>query len=122
MRWAGRRLLPEAVSVEMVALAEDRLLFWGQLRELAGLAAPEAVRDPTGTAVRRNSTRAGALRVEYEAKMAELKAGYPALIARRMAEGLLKAGAGGRTVAELLDVAERRRGSSPSAWRICPRP
>jgi hypothetical protein len=33
------------VSPEIVLLAEDRLLFWNQLRELAGVTVPESVRD-----------------------------------------------------------------------------
>ncbi|MEX0892538.1 MAG: 2-oxoacid:acceptor oxidoreductase family protein [Gemmatimonadota bacterium] len=109
-----RQLVRKSVSMEMVTLAEDRLLFWGQLRELAGLAAPEVVRDAVRDQLEAEfDARAEALRTEYEGRMAELKAAYPPLIARRMAEGLLKAGAGDRTVAELLEVADRTPGLQP---------
>jgi pyruvate-ferredoxin/flavodoxin oxidoreductase len=109
-----RQLVRKSVSLEMVALAEDRLLFWGQLRELAGLAAPLVVRDAVRDQLEAEfDSRAEALRAEYEGRMAELKAAYPPLIARRMAEGLLKAGGGDRTVAELLDVAARTPGLRP---------
>ncbi len=42
------------------------------------------------------------LRAEYEAKMAELRARYPRLVARRMAEGLVRSGNGKQTVADLI--------------------
>ena len=42
------------------------------------------------------------MRAEYEAKIDQLKTGYPQVIARRMAEGLIRAGNGQRTVADLL--------------------
>ncbi|NNK38887.1 MAG: ferredoxin, partial [Xanthomonadales bacterium] len=50
-----------------------------------------------------------ALKTEYEAKFAQLTTQYPQLIARRIAEGLLRAG-GNKTVAELLETAESWEG------------
>jgi pyruvate-ferredoxin/flavodoxin oxidoreductase len=46
--------------------------------------------------------RAEALRRDYEAKIAELKATLPAQMARRLAEGLLRTAGGSAAVAELL--------------------
>ena len=46
--------------------------------------------------------RVAALRAEYEAKLADLKARYPWVIARRLAEDLLGAGNGGTPIGELL--------------------
>jgi len=50
-----------------------------------------------------------ALRAEYEAKIAQITTQYPQLIARRLAEGLLKSSSG-KTVAELLEKAESWEG------------
>jgi len=46
--------------------------------------------------------RADALRLDYETKVAELKASLPAQIARRLAEGLLKNAGSSAAVAQLL--------------------
>jgi pyruvate-ferredoxin/flavodoxin oxidoreductase len=46
--------------------------------------------------------RADALRVDYEAKVAELKASLPTQIARRLAEGLIKNAGSSAAVAQLL--------------------
>ncbi|HEX7941175.1 MAG TPA: ferredoxin, partial [Gemmatimonadaceae bacterium] len=43
-----------------------------------------------------------AARQEYEAKLAEVRATYPAVVARRLAEGLLKSSKSGQTVRDLL--------------------
>ncbi|HSM05059.1 MAG TPA: 2-oxoacid:acceptor oxidoreductase family protein [Longimicrobiales bacterium] len=102
----GRRSRMVA-SVEMVKLAEERLLFWHQLRELAGLDVPTDVRDRvTSTLEREFQTRLQALTADYERKIEKLRTEYPRLVARRMAEGLV-AGGRDRTVAELLDEAAR---------------
>jgi pyruvate-ferredoxin/flavodoxin oxidoreductase len=64
----GRQARPAARLPHIVKLAEDRLLFWNQLRELAGvrLAArgPDAVAEPSQHEF---DARAEALRAEYEA-------------------------------------------------------
>ncbi|HEX6911516.1 MAG TPA: thiamine pyrophosphate-dependent enzyme, partial [Longimicrobium sp.] len=102
-----RRLTRLGVSREMVQLADDRLRYWSQLRELAGLEVPQAVRDTVGAGLEREfDARLEALRAEYEARLAELKATYPAVVARKLAEGLLRGGASSRTVAELLTQAD----------------
>jgi pyruvate-ferredoxin/flavodoxin oxidoreductase len=91
------------VSQEMVLLGEDRLLFWSQLKELAGVEVPESVRDTlTDELEEEFEVRAAAIRQEFEAQMAQLRATYPGLIARKMAEGLLGSGAADMTVAQLL--------------------
>ncbi|MFQ6047112.1 MAG: 2-oxoacid:acceptor oxidoreductase family protein, partial [Gemmatimonadales bacterium] len=87
------RLIP---SDEMVELAEDRLLFWSQLKQLAGLEIAESVRDEL------ESTVESTVSERYEARIAELKASYPPRIARRLAEGLIRAGNGQQTIADLL--------------------
>ena len=91
-----------SVSPEMVLLAEERLQFWAQLKELAGLAPAPAVRDRIVEGVASEyEAKLAAMRADYEAKLAEMRAGYPRAIARRLAETLLRGG-GDRTVAELL--------------------
>ncbi len=103
-----------SVSNEMVQLAEDRLLFWNQLREMAGLRVPEAVKDSVSDDLEAEyEEQAAAIRVEYEAKIAELQATYPQMIARRLADGLLRAGNGDATVADLLARAESTPGLQP---------
>jgi pyruvate-ferredoxin/flavodoxin oxidoreductase len=102
------------VSIEMVQLAEDRLLFWHQLKEMAGLDVSEAVQDSLALAAESElETKLKALQEEYEAKIAELKSTYPRAIARRMAEGLLAVGDGQMTVADLLTRAQATRGLEP---------
>ena len=103
-----RKLAKLAVSPEIAELAEDRLLFWSQLRELAGLDVADAEADLETEF----SQREAQLRSEYEAQVAELKAEYPRVIARRLAEGLLRGG-GDRTVADLLATAEATPGLEP---------
>jgi pyruvate-ferredoxin/flavodoxin oxidoreductase len=98
-----RRLRRMSVTPEIVQLAEDRLLFWNQLRELAGLILPESVRDTfAGSLEAEFEMRLAAVAAEYEAKIAELKSNYGKVVARRMAEGLLREGNGRRTVEEIL--------------------
>jgi pyruvate-ferredoxin/flavodoxin oxidoreductase len=102
---AERRLTRLRVAAEIVRLAEDRLDLWDQLRELAGVRVPESVRERIGA--QRDAefdARLAAVRAEYEAKLAELRAAYPRVIARRLAEGLLRAGEQ-RTVGEILGAA-----------------
>ena len=91
------------VSGEIVALAAERQQFWSQLRQLAGLEIPVAVHDTVvGQMQSEFDQRADALRLDYEAKMADLKASLPTQIARRLAEGLLKTAGSSAAVAELL--------------------
>jgi pyruvate-ferredoxin/flavodoxin oxidoreductase len=102
------------VSTQMVALAEDRLSFWHQLRELAGLDVPDSVRDQVETKMEAElEEKLEQLREEYEQKLADLRVTYPRAIARRMAEGLLAIGDGEATVADLLGRAGSARGLDP---------
>ncbi|HEX6069733.1 MAG TPA: 2-oxoacid:acceptor oxidoreductase family protein [Longimicrobiaceae bacterium] len=83
------------VSAHIVKLAEDRLLFWSQLREMAGVKLAPSVQDAVSARLEGEfDARAEALRAEYEARMNELKATYPQLIARRIAETLIRSGDG----------------------------
>ena len=92
-----RRLDRLSVSDEIVELAEDRQLFWSQLKELAGL--------ETANLEAEFETRADEIRSDYEARMAELKTTYPKVVARQLAAGLLGAGDGSRTIEDLLQAA-----------------
>ncbi|MDH3290139.1 MAG: 2-oxoacid:acceptor oxidoreductase family protein [Gemmatimonadota bacterium] len=86
-----------AVSSEMVQLAEDRLHVWSLLKEMAGLAV-----DVSAEAEQEFEAQAAQIKAEYEARIADLKQKYPQLVAHRLAEGLVRAGNGQRTIAELL--------------------
>jgi pyruvate-ferredoxin/flavodoxin oxidoreductase len=109
-----RTLKRMQVSNEMVLLAEDRLMFWHQLKEMAGLDVPDTVRDTlSGVSEAEFESRLAALKQEYEAKLADLKSSYPRAIARRMAESLLKMGNGQMTVSDLLTRAEATPGLAP---------
>jgi len=78
-----------AVAPEIVRLAEERLQFWAQLKELAGLEPSASVRDRiVGDLTSEFDARLAAVRAEYEAKLAEL----PRAIARRLAETLVRGG------------------------------
>jgi pyruvate-ferredoxin/flavodoxin oxidoreductase len=104
--WAStpeRHLRRLKVSLEMVALAEERQQFWSQLRQLAGLEIPQAVHDTVVSETESDlEKRMDALRMEYEAKIAELKATLPAQIARRLADGLIRNAGSASAVADLL--------------------
>jgi len=104
-----------AASMEMVTLAEDRLLFWDQLRELAGHKVAPSVRDRIAYEMEDEFDKeAEKIRQEYESKLAELKATYPQIIARRMAEGLISSSRGGEdTVGDVLKRASSTPGLSP---------
>jgi pyruvate-ferredoxin/flavodoxin oxidoreductase len=87
-----------AVSNEIVLLAEERQQLWAQLRELAGLAPSATVRDRLVSEVQADyEQKLSAMRAEYEAKLAEL----PKVVARRMADVLLRGGAG-KSVVDLV--------------------
>jgi len=102
------------VSTQMVSLAEDRLSFWHQLRELAGLDVPVTVHEDVEAELEAElAAKLDALRAEYERKIEELKTTYPRAIARRMAEGLLGFQGGDATLADILRAAEREPGLQP---------
>jgi pyruvate-ferredoxin/flavodoxin oxidoreductase len=93
-----RRLL---VGDDIIRLAEDRQEVWRQLGDMAGL------KTPSQRALEADfEQKMAALRAEYEAKLADVRARYPRLIARRLAEGLIRAGNGSQTVADLLSQAQ----------------
>ena len=105
-----RHLSKMAVSEEIVGLAEERLGYWAQLKEIAGLDVSENMRDTVAESMTEElEARITALTAEYEAKIAKLTTQYPLLIARRMAEGLLKGNAD-ETVSTLLNKAENWNG------------
>ncbi|HUE96613.1 MAG TPA: thiamine pyrophosphate-dependent enzyme, partial [Longimicrobiaceae bacterium] len=109
-----RTLARLQVSPHVVKLAEDRLLFWSQLRELAGVRVAPSVRDGIAAELEEEFDRKmDALRAEHEGKMSELRITYPALVARRMADALLQAGDGTQTVADLLARADATPGLRP---------
>ncbi len=104
-----------ACAIEMVILAEDRLLHWDQLRELAGYKVAPSVRDQIAYELEDDfEKKAATIRAEYEGKIAELKAAYPQIIARRLAEGLIRSSSGGAdTVGDILARAASTPGLSP---------
>jgi len=105
-----RRLGRICVSTELVELAEERLRYWAQLRELAGIEVSAHMREAVGeTEARKLEQKLAALKSEYEAKITQLTTQYPVLVARKIAEGLLKAN-GSETVAQLLEKAEAWKG------------
>jgi pyruvate-ferredoxin/flavodoxin oxidoreductase len=88
-----RRLARVAVSPEIVRLAEERLEFWAQLKEMAGVSPAQSVRDRLLGAVESEyEAKLATLKAEYEAKFADLKATYPREVARRLSEALLRGG------------------------------
>ncbi|HKK08247.1 MAG TPA: 2-oxoacid:acceptor oxidoreductase family protein, partial [Gemmatimonadota bacterium] len=108
------RLTRLSVSVEVAELAEDRLAFWSQLRELAGLEVSESVRRALRSELEAEfETKARALEAEYEAKLADVRGRYPRMVARRLAEGLVRAGGPDRTLEEILSEAERTPNLEP---------
>ena len=101
-------------SMEMVQLAEDRLLFWSQLKELAGMEVPSSVRDTISAEFEAEfEAKLSAVRAEYEREIAQLRQSMPALVARKLAEGLLRSGDGKLTVSELLGRARSEPGLKP---------
>ncbi len=101
------RLTRLSVSPEIAELAEDRLAFWSQLRELAGLKVPESVRRTLRSELEAEfERRTHELEAEYEAKLDDVRTRYPRIVARRLAEGLVRSGDGARTLAEILAEAE----------------
>ena len=107
---ADRRLGRICASGELVELAEERLRYWAQLKELAGIEVSEHMRKAVGeTESRKLEQDLAALKTRYEARIAQLTTQYPILIARKIAEGLLRAN-GNETVSQLLAKAEDWKG------------
>ncbi|HEY0811206.1 MAG TPA: ferredoxin, partial [Longimicrobiales bacterium] len=118
---SNKRLQRLTVSDEIVQLAGDRLLFWSQLRELAGVQISEATRESITSVVQADyDQQLNALRAEYEAKLADIKSRYPKQIARRLAEGLLSPGNRNKTVAELLERANETPLLEPISFEPLP--
>ncbi|NNK99575.1 MAG: pyruvate ferredoxin oxidoreductase, partial [Xanthomonadales bacterium] len=112
---AKRQLSKVVVSEEIATLADERLRHWAQLKEMAGVDVSENMRDTVSEALEEEvDARIAAVTAEYEAKIAKLTTQYPLLIARRLAEGLLKSNAE-KTVAELLEKAESWGGPAVQA-------
>jgi pyruvate-ferredoxin/flavodoxin oxidoreductase len=110
-----RRLSRLYASRSIVELAEERLHHWGQLREMAGLQVSDTVHDRVAERLEAElEGRLEALRAEYEGKLAELRTTYPRLIARRLAEGLVRSGGGADGVDDLLRRAQES-GAAPLA-------
>jgi len=79
---------------------------------MAGIDVSDNMRDAVTEGVTEEmENKLEALRAEYEAKIAQITTQYPQLIARRLAEGLLKSSAN-ETVAQLLEKAESWDGPS----------
>ena len=115
-----RRLRRLRVSAEIVALAEERQLFWSQLRELAGLAVADGVRDRLTQALEAEfDARERTLRADYESRLAELKASYPLAVARRLAEGLITS-VNGRTLTDLVSGALATRAAASTSAASAP--
>ncbi len=94
------------VSEEIVTLGAERLGFWRQLREMAGVVVSSKARDVAEVELAADfEQKSAVLRAEYDTKLATLQAQYPQLIARRMAEGLLRGGAN-LTVGQILEQAD----------------
>jgi pyruvate-ferredoxin/flavodoxin oxidoreductase len=101
----GKKLGRQTASVEMVRLAEERLLFWSQLRQLAGLEVPEVIRERIASGLEEEyENRLAAMRAEFDRKVADLQANYAQVVARRLAEGLLRV-AEGKSLGEVVSTA-----------------
>jgi pyruvate-ferredoxin/flavodoxin oxidoreductase len=86
------------VSEEIVELGEDRRAVWQLLLEMAGLD-----EDASADADTEYERQMAEVKAEYEAKLADLRTKFPQVIARRLAEGLIRSGNGQRTIADLLN-------------------
>jgi pyruvate-ferredoxin/flavodoxin oxidoreductase len=103
-----RRLGRLLVAEEVVRLAEDRLAVWSLLLEMAGRGAGSAAAEAAAL-----EGQLEELRAEYERKISDVKSRYPAIVARRLAEGLLRSGNGERTIGDLLQDVMRAPGLTP---------
>ncbi len=108
---AERRLDRLLVSDAVVELAEDRLRFWSQLKELAGLELSSSLQEIVTEQLQR----------EYEAKLLEMKTRYPKVIARRLMEGLLKSAQDGDELSDVLTETDLDL-ASPSAREVATSP
>ena len=100
-----KQLARLAVSEEIVTLAEERLALWHTLQEMAGIvSSSKASKREEVKAEADFEKRSAALRAEFDARLESLRAEYPRLVARRMAEGLLRSGEN-QTVAQILEQA-----------------
>ncbi len=109
-----RTLKQLSVAEEIVRLAEDRLHIWSQLRQMAGLEVAPVVRQEIQSELQGEfARREEEIRAEYESRLAELKTSYPRTIARRMAQGLMRAGNGKQTLADLLAKVQAMPGLEP---------
>ncbi len=96
------RLRRLSVAPAIAQLAQERLEFWSQLRQLAGVRVSDSVRDLVSRDLDAEYERREAvLRAELESKLDEFRATYPRQIARRLVEGLMRQG-GGAAIADLL--------------------
>lgn len=104
-------------SHPIVQLAEDRLRLWAQLREMSGDKLSGSARDAVSADMESEfDARVAALKMEHDAKILELRTVYPQIVARRMAEGLLRTGDGSQTVQELLTKAQSMEALEPIAF------
>ncbi|MEK7240284.1 MAG: 2-oxoacid:acceptor oxidoreductase family protein [Gemmatimonadota bacterium] len=112
-----RHLRRLKVSPEMALLADERLQYWSQLRQLAGIEVSDVARNTvSGVMEAEFEVKMTALRAEYEAKIAQIRKEFPQQIARRLAEGLMRHGGGG-ALGELLATlpAVAPSGNGPTA-------
>jgi pyruvate-ferredoxin/flavodoxin oxidoreductase len=113
-----KRLVRFAASKEIVELAEDRLKLWHQLRQMAGLEMADAVREGFLADLEAEYERKVAtVRADFDRQLGDLKVRYPQVIARRLAEGLLRAG-GERTVADILAEVPTAPGLDPGGFDL----
>ncbi len=117
-----KRLVRVTASLEIVRLADERQAYWSQLKQLAGLeAAPEAQAAALAEAEAAFEAKIKALEAEHAAEVADIRERLPAVVARRMAEGILRAGKGDPAFAAALAklpagaVATPSRPASPPA-------
>jgi len=102
-RGGDKKLHRLKVSEEMVRLAEERQQFWAELKEMAGVEQPASVREAMAASLEAEfEAKAAALTQEYEQRIANLKATYPTLVARKLAEGLLRSAGGQHLAKELM--------------------
>jgi pyruvate-ferredoxin/flavodoxin oxidoreductase len=111
---AERHLRQMLVSDAIVQLAEDRQILWTQLKEMAGLEINSDARAEVEAELESEfDQRIASLKAEYEQRIHDLHTQYPVLIARRLAEGLLRTGDGNQTVSEVLAKAQESKGLTP---------
>jgi len=100
---AAKRLVRVTVSGEIVRLADERQAYWSQLKQLAGLEVSSTTREAAVREVEAAFARKlEALEAEHAAALADLRERLPAVVARRMAEGILRVGKGDPTLSGLI--------------------